>query len=393
VNLTVRETTAEDAAAAWQLGSLTFGYYDRPMPEGWGHDRPGFRQWGAFDESGRLLGKAVDREQGHWFGGRVVPASAVASVAVAAEMRGKGIARAVLTQLLAGARDRGAVISTLFDTTPMPYRRLGWEEVGARSHIAVPTVLLVQPRTALEVRRATVQDVPRIEEIYREVARAATGMTDRAGPVMGRSPAAFLEAWNGVTVVAEGDRLLGYMTWDRGEGYQASARLHVGDLIGLTPAATGALLGVLGGWASVAPTTVLWLGDHDPVRWHTAIAGAARVEKREPWMLRLVDAQGAVAARGFNPYVRGSAGLTIEDEQCPWNAGHWRFVLDGGDGRLEPGGDGGARITPRGLALWYAGAATPSQLRRLGLLTGNPDGDALLEVATAGPPPTLLDYF
>jgi predicted acetyltransferase len=393
VSYIVREITAEDAPAAWRLGSLTFGYYDRPMPEGWDRGRPGQRQWGAFDTSGRLIGKAVDREQGHWFGGRVVPASGVAGVAVEAEMRGKGIARAVLTRLLAGARDRGAVISTLFDTTPVPYRRLGWEEVGARTYVAMPTALLAQPRPTLDARRATEDDVARIQEIYREVARVGTGMADRTGPVVGRTPTEFLEAWHGITVVGEADRVLGYMTWDRGKGYDGTARLHVGDLIGLTPAATGALLGVLGGWASVAPTTVLWLGDHDPVRWHTAIAGAGRVEKREPWMLRLVDAQGAVATRGFSPYVRGSASIAIEDEQCPWNAGSWRFELEGGEGRLEPGGDGGARITPRGLALWYAGAATPAQLRRLGLLAGDPAGDALLEVATAGPPPNLLDYF
>src|SRR5262249_49350498 len=115
---------------------------------------------------------------------------------------------------------------------------------------------------------------------------------------------------------------------------------------------------------------------------------------RRPWMLRLVDAAGAVAARGWSPYLGGSVDLELVDQECPWNAGSFRLVLDSGQGRLEPGGPGGLRLTPRGLALWDAGAATPRPLRRAGLLDrADADGEALLQVATAGPLPQLLDYF
>ena len=69
-------------------------------------------------------------------------------------------------------------------------------------------------------------------------------------------------------------------------------------------------------------------------------------------------------------------------------------MLDGGSGRLEPGGSGAVRLTVRGLAVLYAGAAGPAVLRRAGMLTGgDPDSDAFLEAATAGPRPALLDYF
>src|SRR5687768_10513571 len=123
----VRPLTSEDQTAAWKLGSLAFGYHDRPMPESWSSDTPGRYTLGAFDSSGRLVAKAVDRAQQQWFGGRAVATCGVAGVAVAPELRGKGLARQVLTRLLADARDRGAAISTLFPTVPFPYRRLGWE--------------------------------------------------------------------------------------------------------------------------------------------------------------------------------------------------------------------------------------------------------------------------
>ena len=53
--------------------------------------------------------------------------------------------------------------------------------------------------------------------------------------------------------------------------------------------------------------------------------------------------------------------------------------LEGGSGRLEPGGSGAVRLSIRGLAVLYTGAASPA--------------DAFLAAASAGPPPALLDYF
>ena len=64
--------------ALWALGSLTFGYHNEARPENWSAVSPGRVRWGAYDDVGGLLMTAVDREQGHWFGGRLVPASGVA---------------------------------------------------------------------------------------------------------------------------------------------------------------------------------------------------------------------------------------------------------------------------------------------------------------------------
>src|SRR5215831_4386896 len=97
----VRLLTVDDGAAAWGLSSVAFGYTDRTMPEGWGAEQPGRRAFGAFDADGRLVAKAIDREQSHWFGGRLVPGSGVAGVAVMPELRGRGVAGVILRHLLA----------------------------------------------------------------------------------------------------------------------------------------------------------------------------------------------------------------------------------------------------------------------------------------------------
>ena len=395
VTFDIRLTTPDDASAAWALGSLAFGYHHEPMPADWmSRSHPGRQQWGIFDGD-RLLAKAVDREQGHWFGGRVVPASGVAGVAVAADVRGGGLGRQVLTRLLVGARERGAVISTLFHTTPFPYRRLGWEEVGALVKTAVPTMIFegLRPPTGVTTRAATVDDLPAVHDIYATVARAGTGMMDRTGPAFTRTPEEELTDWDGLTVAVGAGGVLGYSTWDRGPGYDASGRVLVGDLMGLTAEATTALIAMLRQWGSVAPTIVLRHGGADPTHLLSSVSIHGRVEQSQPWMLRLIDVAGAIAARGWSPHVSGSVDIELTDPECPWNAGAFRLVLDGGEARWERGGTGRVRFTPRGIASWYAGAATPGTLRRADLLDGGTDDDAFLLAATAGPTPTLLDYF
>jgi predicted acetyltransferase len=390
----LRQLTEDDAEAAWKLGSLAFGYHDQAMPADFG-SQPGRTTWGVFGGSGRLLAKAVDRHQGQWFGGRVVPTAGVAGVAVAAEQRRSGLGRAVLTRLLAGARERGAAISTLFPSTPFPYRRLGWEEVGALTYYALPTASLATiPDSGVTLRPATAADVPGIYEAYDRTARTSTGLMNRYGPLFTIKPEELVEAFDGLTVaVGPSGSIDGYASWHRGSGHDESDRLTAYDVIATTGDATAALLSMFGGWASVAPTTVMRLAYPDPI-WFYAASPQAKVERRQPWMLRVVDVARAIETRGWPPNLSGTAHLELVDDECPWNAGRFQLVVKDGEARLEPGGNGSVRIGPRGLAVWYAGSVAPDALRRAGLLTGgDPATDAFLLAATAGPAPTLLDYF
>jgi predicted acetyltransferase len=391
----VRPLTDSDGAAAWGLSTVAFGYTERPMPEKWSGDQPGRHSFGAFDADDRLVAKAIDREQSHWFGGALVPGSGVAGVAVLPELRGQGVAGTVLRHLLAEARKRGAAVSTLFNTTPYPYRRAGYEETGSLVRTAVPTASLSGLRVpaGLTLRPATPADVPAIRSIYRDFGRSSTGLMDREGPVTRHGPAEWLASYDGFSLVVAADGTIeGYVSYDRGPGYDEKGRLVLDDLIALTPHAARALGAFLGSWASVAPTVSMKLVPGDPVSLLTAI-GRAPVEYRQPWMLRVVDAVAAVAARGWPAHLSGSVDLHLTDTLCPWNAGPHVLMLDGGSGRLEPGGSGAVRMTERGLALWYAGGLAPVALRRAGVLDGSEVSDAFLLAATAGPAPILLDYF
>ena len=134
----IRALTVDDLPASWELTRIAFGS-TKEAPPGWLTDRPGRVTWGVFDERGRLVAKAMDRNQGHWFGGRLVPATGLAGVVAACRsFRGTGLGRMALTRTLHAAHERGAVIATLFRSGPGPYRSLGCEEAGALTWVAVP---------------------------------------------------------------------------------------------------------------------------------------------------------------------------------------------------------------------------------------------------------------
>jgi predicted acetyltransferase len=399
--LVVRPLTAEDRAASAELSHLAFGV-GRPDPDRPPAPSPATR-WGVFDVDGRLLAKATDRPQDHWFGGLRVPAAGVAGVAVAPEARRRGLARLVMEHLLDAARQRGAVIATLFRTAPALYRRLAFEHVGTLNWYTTPTLALAGLRVpeGVALRAATGADVPAVRQLYRDVAAASSGMLDRVGPLFG-DDATLLRSFDGVTLAVDGSgRLEGYCSWDRGTGYTGPTRLTVWDLLATTGRGTAALLAALGSWASVLQTVALRIPDPDPTRWLLPVGDLA-VEFQQAWMLRVLDAAGAVAARSWPPHLDASLDLTLVDgasptapvAAAPGRDGRCRWVFSAGESRIEAGGSGELELDVRGLSVLYAGAGSAAMLRRAGLLTGGSRADdVVLDAAAAGPPPAILDFF
>lgn len=393
----VRPLRADEMPAADRMSGIAFGYDPGPSAPAL---RPARTTWGAFlaradgDSPGPLVAVATDRHQQQWFGGRLVPASGVAGVVVEPYARGRGRAREVVTALLHGARERGAAVSTLYPTAPALYRSLGWERCGARTWHRVPVAALAQLRApdGVVLRPASADDYRAVRHVYRTLAAQGNGLLDREGPLFAGTGEEFLAAFSGVTVATEGDEVVGYCSWSRGQGAEYD-RLSAYDLLSTTAGGTRALLALLGSWASVITTVLVQLPDEDPAPLLVPVAGGD-VHRSEPWMLRIVDAPAAVAARGWPERVRAVVDLSLTDPVLAANSGHYRLVIDGGEARLEPGGSGTVALAVGGLAVLYASAAGPAVLRRAGLLAGGGAAeDAVLAAAFAGPRPALLDHF
>lgn len=399
---TPRRLSLEDHASSLALSEEAFGARPAgtpspPLPDA---EPAGLHRWGVV-EDGRVVARVVGRESPSWWGGQVVGTTGIASVAVAAEHRGEGLLRGLFAQVLAEAVERGEVVSTLYPTAPGIYRGLGYELVASfdRVDLATEALATVRPGVGVHTRRATPDDVPAVRELYTGWARAQHGPLTRTGPLYEETAEEAIAEHTGTTLAVDhAGRPVGSMAWERSERYDpATASLTVRDLLATTPEAYRALWGVLGSFATVAGTVRLWTSGADEAR--LVLPGAAwQPADRRPYMLRVLDLPGAVAARALRLPLGGSGALTLRV------AGDRLGVLDGGYRlAVEPGApatcervsapEDSPTLTPQGLALWWAGAQRCATLRRLGHLTGPTHGDEMLDALTAGASLHVRDYF
>ncbi len=202
--------------------------------------------------------------------------------------------------------------------------------------------------------------------------------------------------------------LYSYLAGDDGyAAYRWDADGHANLLVervhAVTPQSLRALWSVIASHSSVARTVTALTAPNDPFWWLTAERDAT-ISKRSMWMLRVVDAPAAIAARGFPPGVSVSVPLAIHDQARPANAGRWQLTVADGKGALVSAGAVGktdaaislgrlpapipaaaspAAASARGLAALYGGAPVGT-LRLSGLASGGtPDDDAALDAAFA----------
>lgn len=111
-------------------------------------------------------------------------------------------------------------------------------------------------------------------------------------------------------------------------------------------------------------------------------------------MTRLVDAPGAVAARGFPPGLEVTVPIRIHDRRLPANDGAFVLEVQGGRGALTAGGDGRVEVDVHDLAALYTGFTSARVLARRGALAGATDADVdALAWAFDGPIPWMREYF
>lgn len=382
--LTLREVGPEDREQAWALSMLAFGG-DPGAPVS--PPPPGSRSWAAFD-GGRLVAEAAVRPYSQWWGGRRVPMAGIAGVAVHPDARGRGTASRLVRTLLPHARAAGQSISVLFPTAPGIYRPLGWEVVGSLDETGVAPAALqaVAPPVAATVRTAGLADVTDITRLWQAHGQATNGLLTRDGPSFPRGAQGVL-AHDVVALAQEGGVATGYLSYDRGRGYGADSALHVWELVSSTRDATAALLRSVATWGPVAGT-VRWRGPVDELALHVPATLPAPSSSRA-WMLRVLDAPAAVAARGFDAAVRTRAAFRLVDPDVPEHEGVWLLSVQDGRGELTRSHLDAPALHVRGLALLWSGAGDTGLLLRTGLLERPAPGlDAF-----AGPAPQLLDYF
>jgi len=373
--------------------------------------RPGFepivadgRCLAAFDGD-RLAGTALFHDMRQWWYGRAVPMAGVAGVKVAPEYRGQGAGRALMTALTELMAMRGYPLAVLFPATMTIYRSLGWEIAGHLHEAVLPSRALgALPRAdvkAAGVRRPGPDDAAEVLEV---IGRAHASARD-CGPVSWDEPT--MRRWlTRPGWYADRDKYAyltddGFLAYRWRRGHQ---EIFVDRLVASTAQSTAALWAVAASNSSVADTVRAMVGPSDPLWWMLREQDAD-IAERQSWMLRLLDAPAAIAARGF-PATDLAVPLYITDDLRPANSGRWELTVRDGQGCLtsdrtpavpappSPAGLAGPALDlgARGLAALYAGTPVAT-LRRAGLAAGgSPAADAALDAAFAATPYMLDDF-
>jgi len=406
-----RLTPDDDLAADLDLARRAFGPFDategaRRLVSASGSVAAG-RHFGAFG-GGRLLGSARFFDMVQWWHGRSLPMAGVAGVSVAPEARGAGVGRALMTALLAEIAASGYPLSVLYPSTMTIYRTLGYEAAGGMYQVSMPARslrALAPPdraaagipatgrpaESAPSLRRAGPDDAAEIDAVVGRVHEAARDCGPVAfDPVVSRW---LLDDQDLFCYLAD-DGFLAY-GWSGGH-----SEIVVYGAVAGSAATARALWSVVASHDSMAGTVRAFCGPADPVSWLTREPEVS-LTRRYQWMLRVVDAEAAIAGRGFPASARATVTLRLDDGLFPANAGLWRLTVSGGKGILSgPETDGSTGLPAaapvilgaRGFAALYAGTPVGT-LRLAGLAAGgDPAADAALDAAFAGPA-FMLDYF
>jgi predicted acetyltransferase len=343
---------------------------------------------------GRLVGMLNVLALGQWFGGRTVPMGGVASVVVAPEERGRGIAPRLLTGAIELMADRGESISTLGPATSWVYRKAGWEHGGLYGVATVRTADLVAlPSGPARERRAVAADRAGIVAAYDRAARARPGF-------LARPPWLWDErlgdaAHRYVYVVEHDGAIAGYVTYTQANATRGYT-VWVDDVVA----------------ADADSERTLWrhLGAHVAQADRVTIAGVPldalalllpeqtiRPIGQQIWMTRIVDAVGAIARRGYPPGVSTDIAFRLVDPLIAANNGSWRLVVEGGEGRLESRSEANEpdiSLTVNGLASLFTGWSTSAVLAASGNARGlTPEAAATLDAVFSGRQPTMCDDF
>jgi len=387
--LTYRRFRDDDSDALAAATALAFGFPVDDTRKWWdtaGRDH--LRVW----DDGQLRGGLLDIPMGMFVGGRTVPLHGVAGVVVTPESRGRGIGRRMMSAYLEELHSQGVPLSALYASTRSLYRAVGYELAGGYHRATLAT------RVLREAGQALLGWEPLSKEGRAEVVGAYRALTRHRTGHLDRGPYVWARVWshrgqpNHAWVLRGTEGVRAWVVVRQERADDDWLHLVVVDHGAADAEALSAVSSFLGGFASMARTTQLHGGPHVPLL-DRLPENDARIGLHEPWMLRVVDVEAALAARGWPTGWQEELSLRIDDPVLPTNAGPWVVRIQGGQAVVRRGGSGEVALHIRALAALFTGYHHPVALRDQGLLQGAGEALASLAAAFAGPAPGMPDFF
>lgn len=391
MDLSIESIRPGDEEQRHDLRRQAFGMtdpFDADMPT------PDLERTVAAYDGERLLATVVTLDFGMSWSGSLVPCGGVSGVVVRPEARGRGLARALMTESLRRMGHRGEVLSALYPTTATLYRSVGYEVGGSFDWRRVPLHLVpTEPADSLTWRRVAFDD-PAIAATYSAMVPTVDGWIEpdevwwrRTRRLMTKDTSKNRYAYVGSRRAQDVAALVYRYDSSDDRLYE----LAVETIAGADGAAVAAALAFLarngttaGHLETTLPAQVLAL--------HVPNVQLTSVTNDWPWMIRLVNVAGAFAARPWPRSVSGRIELDIADEACPANAGRHVLEFDRGVAAVTPGGSGTVAVRVSDLAAVYSGA-DPGLLRGAGRLDRATGEDLDVLAAACAGSPSMAFFF
>lgn len=343
-----------------------------------------------------------------WMRGREVPMTGIAAVAVAPEHRGRGVVRSLLMDQLREMRAAGQCTSTLYPSSYELYRKFGWE-LGAedREYTFTPADLAAAISAAVArpaegaVRRCSMEDVGRLDQVYRVYAASRNGWVIRRPAWWERSVLRQLKGTHAVIWENASGEPSGYLIYRLG-GDMLRQKLTVREWVALDLDTWRGLAAFLAHHNTVA--AIWWTAPADDTLL-SALADPRITESRilPRHMFRLVDVATALAQRPYPAHVRAELLLEVRDATAPWNEGKYSLQIKegrayvtsvAGDAALGAHAAGRLSCDIQTLSQLYCGYLSPRQAAELGRLRADrPEALGGAQEAFAIDKPHMSDYF
>jgi len=346
-------------------------------------------------DAGRVIATARAIPLGQWFGGTRLVCAGIAGVAVLPEYRGQGVARDLVRELLSAERARGVVVSALYPANAGLYRQLGYEYAGLRPQFRASVADL--PPARGELREPAEDELDKVIGCFSRYASAHNGPVEVLDPgywadlVLGQRGDG---SYPRTVVVPGDDGFAGYASYYLDNRVGEDYRLACRHLVALNATALSSLLGYFRRFQNAAKD-LSWNGPPSmgPVGLSLQSNGFSIVPRVSRWMMRILDLQQAVEARGY-PEVEGEAVVAVDDPLFPENAGPWALRAASGKVTASRALNARAKPVPIGLlSALFSGFATPNDLVLLGALEEDDPALGLLSALFSGPVPWMPDAF
>lgn len=330
---------------------------------------------------GRIVGGCGVYATGQVFLGREIRMAGVAGVGVAPHARGRGIAVALMEEVLRRQAAQGVPIAALFPATQTVYRRAGYELAGDRWQYEAPLAAIGAPRPTVEIR--PVEDEEELKRRYRpahgNLARCPA-MWDRLLRGNGPTRSSFLL----------GDE--GYVVLQRSPEGDPHGAVEVLDLAAPDTDTARSLLGLLAGYRSMA-RTLRWYGQLDDELLAALDEPCWSVSGHQRWMLRIVRLVEALEGRGWPEGAEGELHLEVEDPVLAENSGRFVLRVEGGRAGVARGGRGSLRVPMGSFGPLYSGLSSASTLARRGRIEGSAQELARADRLFQSPHPWMREMF